>query len=236
VELTMNRPSGFDLMKILGVLLLAAGLTLGLSTVASAADAPARPAHQVEPGAATGEGHAADDHGEAKGERGPVPSFKEAFVPALLALIIFGVLVVVLGKTAWGPIAGGLKAREDKIRKDIEEAEATRAKAESTLKEYSARLATAEAQVRELLAKAQTDAEGIATRLKMQAQTESEEIKDRATRDIDAARKAAVAEVYEQAATISTSIAEKIIRRNLNADDQRELVRTSLSQLENAAV
>src|SRR5205085_388944 len=105
---------------------------------------------------------------------------------------------------AWGPIASGLKAREDKIRKDIADAEAARAKAEATLKEYSAQLATAEARIRDMMAKASADAEKLSTSLRMQAQQEAEEIKERSTRDIEAARKAALNDIYSQAAELST--------------------------------
>jgi F-type H+-transporting ATPase subunit b len=68
----------------------------------------------------------------------------------------------------------------------------------------------------------------------MRAQQESEEIKERANREIDSARKAAVADIYAQAADLSTGIAEKILRRNLNATDQRDLVDRSLEQLQTA--
>jgi F-type H+-transporting ATPase subunit b len=68
----------------------------------------------------------------------------------------------------------------------------------------------------------------------MQAQKDAEEAKDRANRDIEQARKSAVADVHRHAADLSTAIAEKILRRNLNADDQRELVNSSLDQLQSA--
>ena len=45
-------------------------------------------------------------------------------------------------------------------------------------------------------------------------------------------RDSAVREVHNQAATLSTMIAEKIIRRSLNASDQADLVRESLEQLQ----
>lgn len=153
-------------------------------------------------------------------------------IPAITTLIIFCLLLAILGKYAWGPIASGLKAREEKIRKDIADAEAARARSEATLAQYNEQLATAESQVRDILSKAQTDAEMIGTKMKMQAQQEAEEIKERATRDIDAARKAALADIYAQAADLSTNIAAKILRRNLNADDQRDLVDSSLRQFE----
>ena len=175
---------------------------------------------------------AADAHGGEEGSGSPITSARDGLITAFTTIIIFLILVTVLGKFAWGPIAGGLKAREDKIRKDIKDAEDARDRAEKTLSEYNQRLATAEQQVRDLISKAQADAEKIATNVRMQAQQDSEEIKERATRDIDAARKQAMIEFREYAATVATSAAEQILRRNLNADDQRDLVNRSLDQLQ----
>jgi F-type H+-transporting ATPase subunit b len=184
---------------------------------------------------------AADAHDEHGGGGGggaeteklsPVPTVPQAIAPAVTTLVVFALLLAVLGKFAWGPIAAGLKNREDKIRRDIADAEAARKRAEETLGQYNQQLATAEAQVRDILAKASQDAERMTTNMKMQAQKEAEEAKDRATRDIETARKNAVADIYAQAADLSTSIAEKILRRNLNAADQRELVESSLRQFQ----
>lgn len=152
--------------------------------------------------------------------------------PAITTLIVFVALLLVLSKFAWGPIASGLKAREDKIRADIADAEAARAKAEATLKEYSTRLAAAEESIREMLNKASADGEKLATNIRMKAQAESEEIKDRAAKEIEASKDAAIRDFREYAADFATMAAEKIIRRNLNAADQAELVRQSLDQLQ----
>jgi F-type H+-transporting ATPase subunit b len=184
-----------------------------------------------------GEGPATTgDHGGGSSQAGAhdpalIGGFSEGLVVAITTLIVFAVLMAVLGKYAWGPIATGLKAREDRIRKDIADAEAARARAEATLKEYSARLATAEQQVRDMIAKATAEGETVAAGIRTRAQQEAEETRERALRDIDAARDQAVSQVHEQAAVLATSVAEKILRRNLNADDQRDLVAQSLSEL-----
>jgi F-type H+-transporting ATPase subunit b len=158
--------------------------------------------------------------------------WRESFITAATTLIVFILLVVVLGKYAWGPIAKGLQDREDKIRRDIEEAEAARARAEATQRDYAAQLATAEAKVRELLAKANVDAEQIAQSVRTRAQQEAQDIKENATKEIHSAEREAIRHVHEQAAVLSTRIAEKILRRNLSVDDQRELVQESLEQLQ----
>ena len=147
-------------------------------------------------------------------------------------MIIFAVLLAVLYPTAWKSVLAGLKAREQRIRNDIAEAEASRAKAEATLREFNTQLATAEQRTRDMLAKATVDGEKLATSIRMNAQAEAEEIKERANREIEATRDAALREIYEKTADLATSVAEKIIRRNLNANDQQDLVRQSLDQLQ----
>ncbi len=151
---------------------------------------------------------------------------------SIWVLVIFVILLIILYPTAWKNVLAGLKAREQRIRSDITQAEAARARAEATLKEYNDQLATAHQQVRDLIAKAQADAEKIATNVRMHAQQESEEIKERAQRDIDAAKNQALGQIYEQTADLATRVAEKILRRNLNAEDQQQLVDQSLEQLE----
>jgi F-type H+-transporting ATPase subunit b len=156
------------------------------------------------------------------------------FDPAsmLWVLGIFLIVVIILYRTAWKNVLTGLKAREARIRKDIADAEAVRLKSEQTLAQYNAQLATAEQKVRDLIAQAAVDAERIATNIRMKAQQEAEEAKERATKEIEAAKRTALTEIYEQTAELATTVAEKIIRRNLNANDQRDLVTQSLEQMQ----
>ena len=210
--------------------LLAALLAFGVP--AGAAEKHDHTHTAVEAGGATA-GH--DDHAKPPLLANPFASDehgKEARMQSLWVVIIFIVLLAVLYPTAWKNILAGLKAREERIRKDIAEAEAARSRAEATLKEYNAQLATAENKVRQMISDAVSQGEKLAAGIRMQAQQESEEIKQRATREIDAARKAALAEIYARAAELSTSIAEKILKRNINPDDQRDLVKQGLAQLE----
>ena len=161
----------------------------------------------------------------------PIPPSRDTIVGSLWVIIIFLVMLAILYPTAWKNVLAGLKAREERIRKDIADAEAARTKAEATLKEYNSQLAAAESRVRDMLAKAAADGEAIAAGIRTRAQKESEETKERAMRDIDAARDQAVAQIHEEAAVLATSVAEKILRRELKAEDQRDLVAQSLSEL-----
>jgi F-type H+-transporting ATPase subunit b len=163
---------------------------------------------------------AGDEHGRA------------ARLQAVWVLIIFVVLLAILYPTAWKNVLAGLKAREQRIRADIAEAEQARVRAEATLKEYNAQLAAADAKVRDMIAGAVTQGERVAADIRARAVAEADESRQRALREIEGARKQALAEIYERAAELSTGIAEKILRRNINVDDQRDLVRRSLEELQ----
>jgi F-type H+-transporting ATPase subunit b len=151
---------------------------------------------------------------------------------AIWVLLIFILLVAILYKTAWKNVLAGLKAREARIRKDISDAEAARLKAEATLKEYTDKIALAEGQIRDMLTGARTEADKIATGVKMNAQQDVEEIKERANKEIETAKTAALSEIYQTSAELATMVAEKILHRQINANDQRDLVSQSLDQLQ----
>jgi len=150
---------------------------------------------------------------------------------SLWILGIFVVVALILYKTAWKNVLTGLKAREDRIRSDIAAAEESRKKAELALVQYNQQLTTARQQVNDMISQATIDAERIATGIKVKAQQDAEEAKERATKEIETAKNQALTEIYDQTANLATAIAEKIIKKSLNANDQRELVDQSLKQL-----
>jgi F-type H+-transporting ATPase subunit b len=203
-----------------------------IALLALLAGVPAARAYAAAEPVEAGQGAPAHNGHQAKPQLMPDPHDAQTWYSALWVVIIFLVLLGILYPTAWKNVLAGLKAREARIRKDIADAEAARAKAEATLAEYNQRLATAESQVREMINSAVAQGEKAAADIRMRAQTEAEESKSRAVRDIEEARKQALSDIYAQAAEISTRIAEKIIRRELRAEDQQELVRRSLDELQ----
>ena len=216
--------------RVILILTIAAAMALW-QRVAAAADPPhGEPERAGTTSAHSGDAGHAGDH--KKYELLPDPSDSQTWYAALWVLIIFLVMLAILYPTAWKNVLAGLKAREERIRKDIADAEASRVRAEATLKEYNTQLATAETRVRDMLAKATADGEAIAAGIRTRAQHDAEETKQKALRDIEASRDQAVAELHTQAAVLATNVAEKILRRNLSPDDQRDLVNRSLEELQ----
>jgi len=212
------------LKRLALVMMMSIWMAAAAPSRAAAAD-PSEPAmeHAAAPG-----GHSAEE------KPGILPdmSSSETYMQALWVVIIFVVMLAILYPTAWKNVLAGLKKREERIRKDIADAEEAREKAESTLRDYTTQLNAAQEKVRQLINQATADGERVAAGIRTHAQQEAEEIKERANREIESAKNNAISEIYEQAAGLATSVAEKILRRNLNADDQRELVRGSLDQLQ----
>ena len=90
---------------------------------------------------------------------------------ALWTAVVFVLLLLVLGKFAWRPIANGLQKREQRIADEIASAERSNAEARDLLKEYEKRLGAAGEEVRQMLDAARRDAEQVGQRIVAFART-----------------------------------------------------------------
>src|SRR5262249_31820493 len=149
---------------------------------------------------------------------------KEALVPMIAALVVFTIVLAILGKFAWPRINKGLSERENKIREEIAAAEAARKQAKDALNQYEKSLADARAEAQRMLEKTKAQQQALAEELKAKADTELAAMRDRARRDIESAKRAAIGEIYEEAASAATRIAAKILQREVNARDQQRLI------------
>ncbi|HVZ93131.1 MAG TPA: F0F1 ATP synthase subunit B [Phycisphaerales bacterium] len=175
-------------------------------------------------------GHAAA-HGEAAGPHdSPMYFTLIQFVSTILAFLI---ALGILAKTAWPKILGGLEARENKIRSEIFAAEEARKKAAEAQKEFERSLAAAKADAQRMIESTRAEQARLAADLRVKADAELTQLREAAMRDIEAAKKSAVAEIYAEAATLATTVASKILRRELNANDQRTLVNETMTEVKN---
>ena len=152
-------------------------------------------------------------------------------LPAVTAFVVFGVVFVVLAKFVWPTIAKGLDDRNSKIVDEIKAAEDARAAAKSAQAEFERSLANAREEAANMIKQARADAQRVADELKARNDQELAEKVSRANADIEAARKAAVAELQAQSAALATEIAGKILRRQVNDQDNQRLVQESLKEL-----
>lgn len=146
-------------------------------------------------------------------------------------LLMFLILLGVLWVFVWPKILEGLRAREEKQRTDLATAQAKAQEAEAALTQRQAELAAAQQDAQALIEQAKKDAEQFAAKIKSDASSEIEAMKNRAASEIQAAKDQALDEIYAQTAELSTQIASRILKREINAEDQQQLVSDSLAEL-----
>jgi F-type H+-transporting ATPase subunit b len=178
---------------------------------------------------AGGGGH--DEHGAAT-KAGVLPTIEEGIVPMIVSLLVVAVVFAVLSVKVWPAISKGLKDREDKIRNSIEEAELAQEQAKQALEQYERNLAMARAEAQKMLDDAKSQQQAISAELKLKAETELNAMREKAKRDIEVAKRAAVAEVHEHATELATRMASKILQREISAQDQGRLMNESLAELQ----
>ena len=150
---------------------------------------------------------------------------------AVWNLIIFLCVLAILSKFVWPGVLGGLQAREEKIREDLESAEKSSAEAKQMLSDYQLKLDEAASQVQTMLADARRDAEANGQKIVDAAKVEAATQRERALADIENAKKVAMAEMAGQTSKLAMQVARSVVGRELSADDHADLIRQSLERL-----
>lgn len=146
-------------------------------------------------------------------------------------LLIFGIVLFVLSRTAWPNILGAVERREAHIRDLLEGAERDRAEAAALADENRRLVEETRARTQEAINEARSQAEKMRAEMEAAAARDRAERMERAEREIASAREAALDSVRREAATIAMAAAEKLVRRSLDTEDNRRLVREFLGQV-----
>jgi len=146
-------------------------------------------------------------------------------------LVVFGLLFLLLSKTAWKPIMTGLQKREDTIAGFRNDAETARVEAEKLLAEVKVQRAKANEDVAALLAEARRDADVYREAEKTRTATDIQAERDRLKREIEAARDQALSEIWNKTVELATLVSSKAIGRSVTSDDHRRLIDESLTEL-----
>jgi F-type H+-transporting ATPase subunit b len=156
-----------------------------------------------------------------------LPAGPELLWGALAFLIVLGVLV----KFAFPTLKKTMADRQDKIRQDLEGAQAAKAEAERERDDYRAKIQVSRQEAVEILEAARGDAERVRADIVARAEAEANEIKARANEDIRLATERAQADLQASVKDLSIELAEKVVERNLDADTQRALIDSYIAQV-----
>jgi F-type H+-transporting ATPase subunit b len=158
-------------------------------------------------------------------------SFTAQFFWGLSAFIVFVLVLYRLGVTK---ILAAVDARDEKIRKDLAEAESAAAKAKQMQAELEKKIRATEEQVTATATRMRLEAESAKDALVEKGRTEVEALRQRALQDIEAARHAAIVNLRKEIADIAADVAAKVITVKLDDARQGELVGKAIEAYEAA--
>jgi F-type H+-transporting ATPase subunit b len=147
-------------------------------------------------------------------------------------LCLFVLFYFILGKFAWKPIMGALKAREEGIEKSLQQAALAREEMAKLTSDNEKLLAQARVERDEILKDARLIGEKLVTEAREKGQEENRRMVEKARQEILSEKMAALTEVKNQAANLSILVAEKVLRKQMaNNAEQVAFAETIVKEL-----
>jgi F-type H+-transporting ATPase subunit b len=169
---------------------------------------------------------------EAGGEKLNPMTFKGFNFPGDLSLwtgVVFLVVMLILGKFAWKPIADGLAKREKQIADQIAEALRRNEEARELLAQHQKKLDASHNEVRGILDQGRRDAEELSRQLLEKARADADGERKRALQEIDAATSGALKDLADRSAKLAVDLAGKIVGQRLKPQDHDRLIQDAVN-------
>ncbi len=149
----------------------------------------------------------------------------------LIALVGFLILLYVLMNFAFKPLATTLQARQDKIRGDLDEAQASRDRMVALQRDYETRLARIEDEARDKIQAAVKEAQAARDEIVNRAHTEAQAIVQRGQEEVAAERAKALVDARNQIVDLATLMARQTAKENLSAAGQTGLIDDAITKI-----
>ena len=146
-------------------------------------------------------------------------------------ILTFLLLYFVLAKFAWKPLLKALESRENDIQSSIEDAERAKSELENLNHEAEKIITKARLDAQEIRSEAKTSAEKIKAEIRSQAENDAKKIKDEANNQIQVEKDKAISDIRREVVTLTLTVAEKVIGKNISVEDNMQLIEKSLSNL-----
>jgi len=172
---------------------------------------------------------AAEEAGTAPGAGSQIPPTDWGL--QIWTLVAFVVLLVLLAKFAFKPIAEALDRRGETIKKSIEEAEKQRADAKKLMDDYQKQLAEARTEANKIIEEARGLGENVRKEVVEKANAEASALLQRSQEELQRQKEKGVQELKDTVASLSVQIASKVIEKEVNEATHRQLVDNLIKDL-----
>ena len=143
---------------------------------------------------------------------------------ALFTLLNLVLTFLILKKFLFKPVNKMIDDRQKEIDELFAEAEDAKKMAENMRADYDRKLAEAKESSAKIISEASQEANRRSDEIIRQARMDADALRQKADADIALERKKALNDVKGDISRIAMDIAEKVVERELNADDQERLI------------
>ena len=143
---------------------------------------------------------------------------------ALFTLLNLVLTFLILKKFLFKPVNKMIDDRQKEIDELFAEAEDAKKMAENMRADYDRKLAEAKESSAKIISEASQEANRRSDEIIRQARLDADALRQKADADIALERKKALTDVKGDISRIAMDIAEKVVERELNADDQERLI------------
>lgn len=152
----------------------------------------------------------------------------------LISLANLLLIFLILKKLLWKPVQKVMEERKAMVDKQFAEAADAQAEAEADKTQWAEKLATADQEAAARIAEADETARRHGDRVITEAKEKAEGIIRQAEAEAELERQKATASMREEIADLSTVLAEKMLEREINADDHRAMIASFLDEVGDA--
>jgi len=145
--------------------------------------------------------------------------------------LVFLVLLALLVKLAFRPVAEALDRRGATIKNSIDEAEKQRAEAKRLMEDYQRQLAEARAEAGKIIEEARGLGENVRKGVVEKANVEASALMQRAEEEIQHQKERGIQELKDTVASLSVEIASKVVEKEVNEAMHHQLVENLIRDL-----
>ena len=147
----------------------------------------------------------------------------------LLHIANMAILFFIVWKLLYKPISKFMKKRSDEIQKQIEEAARKQTEAEQLKAKYDEMVKNAQALAAQLIDKSKAAADEQARQIVQAAQANASDLIIRSRKDVQLLKTKAKDEMRSEITDMAIQIAQKILRREVQPEDNREIINSFFS-------
>ncbi len=152
-------------------------------------------------------------------------------VHIIITIINLMILFFIFKKFLFKPVQEIFDKRQQEIDKIYSDAQSAHDAAQKDKTEYSEKISAADEEAQQIVKKAAEKAERISDNIISEANSKASAMLKKADEDIAQERKKAVNEIKNEISSISVDIAQKVIEREINENDQKDLIDSFIDKI-----